>query len=505
MRIKNIVRNSFFSLLSQFALIIVGFFCQRTLNLRMGEELVGLNSTISNVINILAVSELGVSSAIIFHLYRVLADGDEREIAAYMNLYRRAYQIFALILTVLGLAVMPFIHLFIRTGTFSAGYIRIIYVLWLARTVLSYLMTYKRSILVADQKEYVVSLVTMAINVLNYSAVIIIVELTGEYVPALALNIVIEAALNLWNIGYINKRYPYLKTYERRPLEKNIFNKVFEDVKNIFVSRLAFKMLASTDSLIITSFISVATAGLYSNYCLITQSLLNITNALSGSIQPTMGNLFVENKKENDCAAVRQVTFVFFLISAVACCGVVMLIDPFITEIWLTKRYRLPGLVVILCVVNMYLYMIDLPIAMAMTVGGLFEQEKKLTLCAAVVNIILSVVLAKPLGLAGVQIGTCVAYLIQIVARSYYFFRDHLKKKMFLYLGDLLQYTVLAAAETALAYDIAIRTGYGGIAGFLITGILCVGAVMGVNLLIYVCNWRVKSLKSYVYNILKRQ
>ena len=107
MRIKNIFRNSFFSLLSQFILIFVGFFSQRVMNLTMGEALIGMNSVISNIIAILSVSELGIASAIVFHLYDALAQQDEEKIASLMNLYRRAYYIFAAAITAMGLCILP--------------------------------------------------------------------------------------------------------------------------------------------------------------------------------------------------------------------------------------------------------------------------------------------------------------------------------------------------------------------------------------------------------------
>ncbi len=156
MRLKNLLRNSFFSLLSQFALIIIGFFSQRVVVMTMGENLVGMNSVISNIIAILSVSELGIASAIAYYLYEALAVRDEARITSLMNLYRRAYGLFALVITATGLCVMPFVHVFLKENRFPIGYVRLIYCLWLARTVLSYLLSYKRSILIADQKEYIV-------------------------------------------------------------------------------------------------------------------------------------------------------------------------------------------------------------------------------------------------------------------------------------------------------------------------------------------------------------
>ena len=141
MRIKNIFRNSFFSLLSQFILIFVGFFSQRVMNLTMGEALIGMNSVISNIIAILSVSELGIASAIVFHLYDALAQQDEEKIASLMNLYRRAYYIFAAAITAMGLCILPFVHLFFKENVFSLSYIRLIYFLWLVRTAFSYLLS----------------------------------------------------------------------------------------------------------------------------------------------------------------------------------------------------------------------------------------------------------------------------------------------------------------------------------------------------------------------------
>ena len=197
MRIKNALRNSFFSVISQMILIIVGFFSQRVLNLRMGEELVGMNSVISNIIALLSVTELGISTAIVFHLYGYMASKDEEKIAALMNMYRKAYTVFALVISILGLCILPFVHLFLRENSFSLEYIRTIYILWLIRSVCSYLLSYKRSVLIADQQEYIVTIRVLLANTLNYLLIIVIVEFWKNYILALSLNIIIEIVLNI--------------------------------------------------------------------------------------------------------------------------------------------------------------------------------------------------------------------------------------------------------------------------------------------------------------------
>ena len=300
MRLKSAIKNSFFGVLGQAVLIVVGFFCQRTMNLLLGAELVGMNGVISNVIAILSVSELGIATAVVYNLYSAIAGRDEKRIAGLMNLYRKAYLIFALVIFGLGMGVMPFIHHIMNETAFSQGYIRRLFFLWLVRTVLSYLLSYKRSILIADQREYLVSITALVVNVLNYSLTIVILQLSGNYMWALAVNIVIEAVSNLWIAAYVNRKYPFLKRLRKAPLEHTIVERVMDNIKNIFVTRLFTKLLLSTDKIIVSGMITTVTAGLYSNYCLVTQSVVNIMVALSGALKPALGNLFLEEDKEKD-------------------------------------------------------------------------------------------------------------------------------------------------------------------------------------------------------------
>ena len=173
MRIKNAFRNSIFSILGQIILIVVGFFSQRVMNLKLGEELVGMNSVISNILALLSVTELGLSVAVVYHLYRAIADQNEKQIASLMNLYRRSYYVFAAVIGGLGLLLCPFIHVFLRKNSFTLGYIRVIFLLWLLKTVASYLLSYRRSMLIADQKEYVVSIGTLIASGMQYIFIIV--------------------------------------------------------------------------------------------------------------------------------------------------------------------------------------------------------------------------------------------------------------------------------------------------------------------------------------------
>ncbi len=488
--------------MSQLTLIIMGFFSQRTMNLIMGEELVGMNGVISNIIGILSVSEMGISSAIVFRLYHALANRDEEKTTSLMSLYRRAYYIFAAAITIMGLCLMPAAPLFMRGNKFSPSYIRLIYVLWLARTALSYLLSCKRSILIADQKEYVVSIGTLFVNIFNYGTVIVVLKLWQNYQLALFINILAETALNLWIIRYVDKKYPYLKGRPKAAAGRGMTHTIIGDVKNIFIARLSSKLLVSTDNLIISGFISIGVVGRYSNYSLISQSVSNVMISLSNSIQPTVGNLFVEEDQEKNYLALRDITFVFFMLGSFCAASLMSLMTYFVTDFWLSPAYAIGADVVACCAANCYFFIMTLPTTMMMTVGGMFDKERNVSILYAAANLAVSLLLVKPFGVKGVLLGTLASYLVQLFVRIRVFFRGYLHKSSARYVADMVQYAVLAAIESCATF-FAVRAAYGGggLARFFLAMILCVVIPNGTNLIIFAKSGRLKSIVGMIKQI----
>lgn len=486
MRAKNIGKNSFISVFSQILIIVAGFFSQRIINLRLGSELVGLNGVISNVINVFSVTELGLSTAIVFHLYRALAEGDEKHIAELMNLYRKAYLAVAGAITMLGMGFLPFVHLFLKENHFTLAYVRLIYVLWLIRTICGYLLSYKRSIIIADQKEYISSLAVMIMNIFNYLSVIVIVLLTDNYVLALTCNILFEVLVNAWVILYADRTYPFLKTYRKLALDKGLVKSVFGDVKNLFVTRIAQRLLISTDNLIMSSFINLGIVGFYSNYCLITQSLVNILRALANALQPTVGNVIVDEDSERDQDLLQVLSFIFFYLAAIVTSGVAAMSSIFVGDVWLEPDFLLPDVTVFFCALACMMNVMIIPIEMFVNVTGLFQFDKKVAVAGSVANLVVSLALVKPFGINGVLAGTMVAYLILFVGKAVGFYRLRLKRSAWGYVARMGGYGMLAVLEAALScYFVGIIYTRWHFALFLLAALISAGLPAGLNLLLF--------------------
>src|SRR5690606_11871543 len=130
MRTRLVLKNSYWGIISQLLILIMGFLSRWIFLDTLGPSYLGLQGLFSNVLSLLSLAELGVSSAIIYNLYKPLAENDQREVTKLMNFFRDAYRWIALAIAILGISLLPFLGFFIKDSEFTAQYISIIFCLF---------------------------------------------------------------------------------------------------------------------------------------------------------------------------------------------------------------------------------------------------------------------------------------------------------------------------------------------------------------------------------------
>ena len=75
-RTQKSARNFLFTLCANGVAILIGLVAQRIFVRILGLEYAGLNGLFSNVITMLAIADLGIGEAIVFHLYKPLEKKD---------------------------------------------------------------------------------------------------------------------------------------------------------------------------------------------------------------------------------------------------------------------------------------------------------------------------------------------------------------------------------------------------------------------------------------------
>lgn len=271
-RLNNSIRNVKYTALAQAVNFLIAFFSRRVFVYVLSSEYLGLNGVFSNILSMLSLAELGLGSAICFCLYKPLFDRDKKTVNSIMLFYKKAYTVIGLFVLIAGLAVTPFLD-FIIEELPDIAHIRLIYILFVLNSALSYFFVYKKTLLIADQKQYITNVVhqvfVFAMNVLQ----IAFLWLTHNYFSYLVIMIITTVGQNLFVSWIVDKKYAYLDLKHAEPLDKAMQKEVFKNIRAMTAHRVGGVVVNGTDNLIMAKCVSVVSVGLYSNYYLIKNTL----------------------------------------------------------------------------------------------------------------------------------------------------------------------------------------------------------------------------------------
>ncbi|HBC83894.1 MAG TPA: hypothetical protein DCZ30_00065, partial [Clostridiales bacterium] len=409
MRKKNSLKNMIGSVLSNVLTIIVGVIAQAVFLKNLGTEFLGLNGLFTNIISMLAIVELGIGNAIIYNLYKPLANNNIEAIKSLMAFYKKSYRIIASLVSIIGIAIIPFLSYFVETVEVSVN-INLIYLLFLIEVVCSYLLSYKRSILFADQKNYIINYIhigyTIVLNILQ----ILILIITKNYYLYLIIKIIMRILENIIITLYVNKKYDYLKDDDCAKLNNDTEKDIFKKVKALFFHKVGTFIINGTDNLIISKMISLAVVGLYSNYYMIINAVQTVFKQIIQATTASVGNLLITEDKNKCFDIFKKIRFLNFWVACFSSISVLIVMDSFII-IWLGKEYILPEIVLFALVFNLYQKLMRNVYMSFKEAAGIFHEDRFIPIIEAILNIFFSIVLCRIIGLAGVFLGTIISGL----------------------------------------------------------------------------------------------
>ena len=210
MRIDNIIKNSSFALFAQIITNFFKFVTQVIFVRTLSIEYLGVNGLFSNILTMLSLAELGVGTAILYNMYKPLAQNDQSRIKGLMNFYKETYTKIGIFVLAAGIFLTPFLGVLIK-DTPDIPELKLVYILYVVNNASSYFFVYKQSILIADQKNYVVTKVTIIKNITMSVFQILLLLLTRKFLPYLLISIVCTIVFNIVGSILSERYYPYLK------------------------------------------------------------------------------------------------------------------------------------------------------------------------------------------------------------------------------------------------------------------------------------------------------
>ena len=475
-RTKNAARNVVFGVLYKSYITIVPFFIRTAIIYFLGVQYLGLNGIFASILNVLNLAELGVGEAMVFSMYKPIAEDDAPTISALMNLYRKYYRLIGLVIGALGLLLLPFLRYLIKDELPRDVNLYILYLMYLSVTVLSYwLYAYKGALLRAHQRSDVTSKITIAVVTSKYLFQFLALILTRNYYLFTIALIATQILQNIVTAKVVDRLYPDYQPRGELPPEK--IKEIGGRIRDLFTVKISTVVVTSADAVVVSAFLGLHTLAIYQNYFIILTSVTGMMEILFSACLAGIGNSIVVESKEKNYRDIKKMTLITAWAAGFCTCCLLCLYQPFM-RIWMNHNADLmlgSGEVICFCVYFFFIQM-NRVICTYKDAAGIWHQTRFVPLANAVVNLTLNLILVQFWGLYGVLLSTVIAYaVIEIPLFSYNLFLTVFDPSgMKEYFRNLLYYVAVTLVSCGITLAACLPFKMNDIALLFVRGSICI-------------------------------
>lgn len=498
MRVENSIKNIISSLCSNIVTSLLGFISRTIFIYTLGKSYLGISALLQNVFGLLAISELGISTAIGFSLYKPLAENNNKLISTLMTIYKKAYRIIAITILFLGIILYKYLDFFVNPNQ-QPKEIFYIYFLYLINIVIGYFLSYKTTLISSDQKAYKLVPIQIKLNIVTILIQILYLLIFKDYLGYLTIQILSSILVNVIQNRFITKEYNYLNfsskdklpTEEKRIIIKNMFG--------LMAAKLGDFCVNSTDNLIISKFVDLASVAIYSNYIMIRNLVNGYIGILFGAITSSFGNLVAEGNEKKSLELFNTLFFLSFMLYSFEAVSFLCLFNPFIGDLWIGKEYLFSMNIVLAIVINNYLTGLRMPIITMKSAAGIYAEDAWVPFGFAIMNLGASIVLGKYWGVFGVIVGSIIGSICTADwFRPIVVFKKVFKVSSWNYFKNYFKYIILGFAYMFISVEICNIISISNIfINFILRCFVCVFVPNTITILLF---FKTPEFK-YLYNV----
>lgn len=450
-RVKKTLLNAKVNFVFYFLTLIANFIARKVFLDHLGDEFVGLTGTLLNILGYLNLAELGVSSAISFHLYKPIKEGNKEKISKIVSLFGYYYRNIGFIILGAGVVLSAFLYFIFKDSAFNDfPVIYFAFYSYLISALLGYFVNYRQILLVADQKNYVVSSMFQTSNIVKAIVQIFVAIYFQNLYAWIAIELFFSLAYSwLLNVR-INKVYPWLKSEISDGKKESRDNRqILRSTKQVFVHKIKDFLLTQSDQLFVFIFVSLKMVAYYGNYVLITTKVMQLFNTILDSVLASVGNLVAENDRKKMIRVFWELMSVRYLLAGFICFTLYNVFDPFIV-LWVGEQYLLGNLILALLMINLFIMISRGTVDNYNFAFGHFADVWS-AWAELSINVVVTVVGGYFLGIPGILLGKTLSMIPIIVFwKPLYLCRDGLKMKYSAYWSGTIKYYLCFAVCAAL-------------------------------------------------------
>lgn len=408
---KRSLLNVFTAIFFKIIILVLGILVRRFLIQYVGNSANGLNSLYSSILGVLALTELGFGSAIVFSMYKPIVENDKEKVAAIYRLYVKIYRIITLIIFILGLVVMPFLPLLSKDATGQNLYLT--FFIFLVSVVISYFNSAKVSLINAHKNNYITTTFSSLSIVLEHVLQIVVLLTTKSFVWYLVCKVV-GAVFNLLLVHfYFNKHHKEILNI-KSTLDPDTKKEITKNTKAMLAHKIGGVLVNTIDSLVISIFLGAILLGKYSNYTVIMTSMVGVISLFFSPLTSIIGQYCVSENVEKQQKLFNFIYLFNFIIAVIFFLGYYAVIDNVVQVIFMTSAEQdliLARSVPFIITLNYFIQFMRNTTLTFRDAKGMFYYDRFKPIFEGILNVILSCIFVNFFGVVGVIVATIITNL----------------------------------------------------------------------------------------------
>lgn len=475
MRSKKTLRNVMSNVIFNFIIAFLGFAKIKVFMKGFSTDLYSLHQLFYQIFAYFTIADIGFGLVINKNLYKAFAKKDKNEINKIYVTSRKFYNILGSVLLLFSVLFSFFVNNLTK-AKISIPYMQIMFISVITLNVIDYFFEAPKGIITADEKLYEVNYLIKGAKVLTTVIQIALVLLKLDYIIIMLASIIFNLIINLYMNQKILKKYPYLQSRKKDKKakgnlkynlkENNKFHKEYlKGTKDLIPSKLSGVLNSNTDIVLISTFISPLMVNIYSSYNYIVKFITDTTYIMASAIVPSFA-AEINNNKEKSYKIFEEINLFFLFLACFVNIMLYLFLNPLI-KLWIGEEYLVANITLILFITLGFQTIIKRGMDIVINSKGYFKETKKPVFFEALVNLVLSLALIKPLGMNGVLIGS----VLSIILTTYIFHPIFIYKKVFnktptkFYIRNFVAYLISVILASAFAL---IKINTIGIGSFIL-------------------------------------
>ena len=365
----------------------------------------GLYNLFSNIMVYVSIVDGGISSAILYSLYKPNAEGDTNKLSELLTGSRIVFSKIGMYVFGIAFIVSFFVIFLIKDCAFDYWYIVLTFMLFSLSNVIAYFYTPYRELLNVKEKKYIYNITGQCAQIV-LSILEIVMLITGwKFGYILLMHSVVRLISHIIEWYICRRLFPEISFHNPNKdfsFKKYLNSLIFHKVNGLISSNI--------DTVIISSVLGLGPVAIYSTYHYIVNMLKKFTSRISGSMTAIIGNGLVRDKARM-YEVYKEFNGMLFYVAICVCVPLILSINGFI-DIFYERRIETSMIVAIAFSLILFMYTIKLNTVLYVTAGGLYKETKHCAIVDTIVNLILSLVLVHIVGISGVLFATAISVFI---------------------------------------------------------------------------------------------